>query len=233
MRSGTQGRRASPEHPASPRLFLLDPGRAGADAADPPGGEQAHVARGVDQQLLRTPGAGRDPGRRGPPPGQGRARRHRRAPRAGAAGLPLPRCDGRRDGRERGVPGVHSGAAQRARAEPGGGRLVCAGSTWTSSPPPSSATPSRTARGCASNSSPCARLERSGDDTPACRTRTLQSWVLRPRGEGGRGRSAAVPRRHPVPAGRCRSPARCRRTRRGPEPCTVQLSARIDPSGPR
>ncbi|CAA9361532.1 MAG: Isopentenyl-diphosphate Delta-isomerase, partial [uncultured Nocardioidaceae bacterium] len=117
-----QGGRPPREHAAAPRVLLLRLRRRGLPPAHPAGAAQAHLARGVDEQLLRAPCARRVARRGGTTAGRSGARRDPRRPRAGAAGVPLPGGDGRRHPGERDVSGVRRPDPRRGARRGRGGR---------------------------------------------------------------------------------------------------------------
>ncbi|CAA9343821.1 MAG: Isopentenyl-diphosphate Delta-isomerase, partial [uncultured Friedmanniella sp.] len=109
---------------AAPRVLALPLRRRGPAAADPAGAGQAHLARGLDQHLLRPPRPGRGPGGRRPPPGRRGAGPGRRPARVRAAGLRLHRHRRQRRGGERDLPrlpGADAASGQRPGGEQSGG----------------------------------------------------------------------------------------------------------------
>ncbi|CAA9330181.1 MAG: Isopentenyl-diphosphate Delta-isomerase, partial [uncultured Nocardioidaceae bacterium] len=119
-RIGAQGERAPPGDPPAPRLLLLCLRLRRAVPADPPGRAQEDLAGRVDEQLLRSPLAGRGHRVGGAPPGSDRAGPgpSRADPRP--AGLSLPGRDARRHRGERDVSGLpvnrdRSGAGRARR----------------------------------------------------------------------------------------------------------------------
>jgi hypothetical protein len=117
-----QGRRASCPDTSSPGVLLLPVRWRGPVPADQAGRVQAHLARRVDQYLLRAPVARRADGRQRAPAAAARARdRHGRS-RASAAQIPLPGPDGQRRGGERGLPRVRGVLGRGDGPGPGGGR---------------------------------------------------------------------------------------------------------------
>ncbi|CAA9245976.1 MAG: Isopentenyl-diphosphate Delta-isomerase, partial [uncultured Corynebacteriales bacterium] len=124
-----QGRGAHGEHAAAPGLLVVRVRPERHEVAGHPAGPgEEDLARGVDEHLLRAPGAGRGPDRGDGAPAVPGAGRRAAGRGAGAAGLRVHRDDARRDDGERVLPGLPGGRRRRPRPGPGrGGRLEVGG----------------------------------------------------------------------------------------------------------
>ena len=171
-----QGDRARRHHPAPPGFLLLRLRRDRAPARHPPRRGQAGVPTGVDRHLLRSPGAGRGPRRRGAPPAARRAgrpgpRSHARCSRTSPTAPPT--APSRRTSC---APSTPAGSRAIRRRRPTRWPSGCGGTGTSSSPPPRPRTAScRPGPGCRPRcSTPCS--------TPC------------PASSAGRARPAAPPR---------------------------------------
>ena len=151
MRIGSQGRRAQPEHSTASGFLVLVVRRPGTHVADAAGRDQAHLARRMDELVLRSSRTGRTQRGRRASTRAGRARCAHHRTGADAARLSLSGGHGRRHGRERDMPRV-----RRASCCPRPNRtprrwLRCVGCRTTTCPPRWLRSRRSTARGCASS----------------------------------------------------------------------------------